>query len=263
MKIPFPVSCAVALLVALGGTAQAASYTNISGIVVEIDEGDLAFADAVVSFNPGLVPDPDYLGQNVPFTPFLQASEALGIPDLTATAAQNCAAGAFADGNELPPFVFDKPQLWADCNFVSLGVGPTVTNAGSLVVRFTDNVLRGSGDSNFDLWIFETGPDIEDTFVDISTDGTSWQSVGKVGGSTSGVDIDAFGFGVDDIFTYVRLIDDGLEGDGSPGASNVGETVGADIDAIAAGRISVVPAPPAAWLALTALLALGGRVRRR
>lgn len=43
---------------------------------------------------------------------------------------------------------------------------------------------RGSGDSQPDLWIFEVGPDVEDQFVEVSTDGQTWSPVGKVGGST-------------------------------------------------------------------------------
>jgi hypothetical protein len=238
----------------LASEASAATYTNITGIVVDIPAGDAAFADQAVSFSPGLVRDPDFPSPLplVPFAPFIKASETLGVPDQTQTSAFNCATGAQADF----PF-FSNPALWADCNFASMGVG------GSLVVRFTDNVINGGGDSGPDIWIFEVGPDIEDTFVDISTDGMNWQSVGKVFGSTAGVDLDAFGFGPGDTFTYLRLTDDPNEGDGSPGASNVGETVGADIDAIAAGRISVVPAPAAGWLAATGFLILGRRLRRR
>jgi hypothetical protein len=84
--------------------------------------------------------------------------------------------------------------------------------------------------------VFEIGPDVEDTFVDISTDGLVWNSVGKVFGSTAGVDIDAFGFGVASKFSYVRLTDDTNEGDQN------GATVGADIDAV--GAISTVPSNP-------------------
>lgn len=75
-----------------------------------------------------------------------------------------------------------------NCPAVTLG------NGGSITLQFIDNWLTGSGDSRADLWIFEVGPDVEDMFVEVSTDGQSWSSVGKVGGSTAGVDIDAFGF---------------------------------------------------------------------
>ena len=56
---------------------------------------------------------------------------------------------------------------------------------------FIDNALTNSGDGGFDLHIFEIGPDVEDTFVEISVDGVVWHAVGKVFGSTAGIDIDA------------------------------------------------------------------------
>jgi hypothetical protein len=96
------------------------------------------------------------------------------------------------------------------------------------VLRFDDNKLIGSGDNKFDLWVFEVGDDIEDTFVDISSDGVTWHSVGKVFGGMAGIDIDAFGFGIGDQFSYVRLTDDSNEG------AQDGYTVGADIDAVGA-----------------------------
>ena len=72
------------------------------------------------------------------------------------------------------------------------------------------------------------GPDVEDTFVEISVEGAVWHPVGKVFGSTAGIDIDAFGFGPGDHFSFIRLTDDGNEG------GQTGDTVGADIDAVGA-----------------------------
>jgi hypothetical protein len=83
------------------------------------------------------------------------------------------------------------------------------------------------------LWIYEVGPDVEDTFVEISRNGTTWFNVGKVFGATSGIDIDAYGFGTTDFFSFVRLTDDTNEG------AQTGDTVGADIDAV--GAISSAP----------------------
>lgn len=118
----------------------------------------------------------------------------------------------------------------AGISTVSLGKG------GVIVLRFTDNVLTGSGSTNKDLWIFEAGPDVEDTFVDISKDGVEWFPVGKVTGGTRGIDIDKFGFGPEAKFSYVRLTDDPNEG------ASTGVSVGADIDAV--GAISSQVAPP-------------------
>lgn len=96
----------------------------------------------------------------MPTAPYQNSSQALGVPN-------------YPEGQ--------------DPEYVSLGAG------GRIVLRFTDNSLTGSGNNALDLWIFEIGPDVEDTFVDISKDGSTWRGVGKVFGATSGIDIDAVG----------------------------------------------------------------------
>lgn len=161
---------------------------------VEFPDGAISFVDSVVSYDPG------YSGGNVPTSTYQDTTQALGIPN-------------YPEGT--------NPE------YVSLGAG------GRIVLQFTDNSLTGSGNTDLDLWIFEIGPDVEDTFVDISKNGTDWVSVGKVFGSTSGIDIDAFGFDTSDFFSFVRLTDDINEG------STSGATVGADIDAV--GAISSAP----------------------
>ena len=116
-------------------------------------------------------------------------------------------------------------------------------------MEFTDNFLTGSGDNSLDLWLFEVGPDVEDTFVEISKDGSAWTSVGEVFGSTAGIDIDAFGFDSTDLFSHVRLTDDPNEG------GVTGATAGADIDAV--GAISTIARSTVPEPTTTALLALG------
>jgi hypothetical protein len=164
---------------------------------IEFPGGASSFADAVVSY------DPSFGGGTIPAPTYRNPSQALGTPNFG-----------------------DAP----DPTYVSLGAG------GRIVLRFTDNSLTGSGNSNLDLWIFEIGPDVEDTFVDVSKDGINWFAVGKVFGSTSGIDLDAFGFGTSDFFSFVRLTDDINEG------ATSGTTVGADIDAV--GAISTAPPVP-------------------
>jgi hypothetical protein len=191
---------------------------------IEFPDGPSSFADSVISY------DPAFGGGNVPTHPnFISPGEAIGAPDYT--------GGGTGMGS------------------VSLGAG------GRIVLKFTDNFLTGSGSVSYDLHIFEVGPDVEDTFVDISKDGITWFSVGKVFGSTSSIDIDAFGWGVADLFSYVRLTDDKLEG------GIWGSTVGADIDAV--GAITSKRAPPSrvpdsgssAILIATSILGLAG-IRR-
>lgn len=190
---------------------------------VEFPQGAVSFADAVVSYNPA------FGGGNVPTATYQDASQALGAPN-------------YPEGT--------------DPGYVSLGAG------GRIVLRFTDNSLTGSGDSGLDLWIFEIGPDVEDTFVDISKDGETWSAVGKVFGATSGIDIDAYGFGPTDFFSYVRLTDDLLEG------LRTGNTVGADIDAVGAITSAPpvnnpIPEPGSLVLLCSGLGLIGALVRRR
>ncbi len=119
-------------------------------------------------------------------------------------------------------------------------------------MAFTDNVLTNSGDTQVDLWVFEIGPDVEATFVSLratgTTDGTlaaagifpdgGWYEIGRIGGSTRSIDIDASfpGFGPGELrFDAVRMIDDSNQGGGT------GATPGADIDAVGAIATVVVP----------------------
>ncbi|MDZ4375449.1 MAG: PEPxxWA-CTERM sorting domain-containing protein [Phenylobacterium sp.] len=190
---------------------------------VEFPQGAVSFADVVVSYLPGLE------GTD-PTAPYQGAGNALGAPDYAGN--NTCAA---------------------TCTFVSLGVG------GELVLRFTDNVLTGSDSDADDLWIFEIGPDVEDTRVDVSTNGLTWLSVGMVTGSTRGIDLDGFGYDSSSAFSFVRLTDVAAEG-GTSGA-----TVGADIDAVGAistRAVTLVP-EPSAWALMIAGFGLAGGALRR
>ena len=205
--------CCLSLLLAFGffgsSPASAEFFGNVQG-GTNFPQGAVSFADAVVNFSPVFASGPS--------EPHLNPQKSLGVPD-------------YADPTGALPCA-DQ----ATCTWVTLGDG------GSLTLRFTDNVLTGSGDNALDVWIFEVGADIEDTFVEISADGSSWQSVGKIFGSTAGIDLDAYGFGVSSYFSYVRLTDDPNEGE------QFGIFVGADIDSV--GAISTVPVPEASSLCL-------------
>ncbi|QDT58256.1 hypothetical protein SV7mr_07450 [Stieleria bergensis] len=125
-----------------------------------------------------------------------------------------------------PPELVDRGTEPVDATgTVSLGYG------GSITLQFTDNFLTGSGNSAMDLVVFEAG-EIESVSVEISRDGIDYFNVGFVGGLTNMIDIDQFGFGTDDRFSFVRLTD--LR-QGNPNS----DSRGADIDAV--GAISSVP----------------------
>src|SRR5215211_7268093 len=136
---------------------------------VEFPQGAASFADEVTSYNPVVTTNGVSLAPSV-----RHPEEALGPPD-------HVTGGT--------------PR------FVSLG------NGGSITLRFVDNALTGSGTTAKDLWIFEIGPAVEDTDVAISQDGATWVAVGRVAGSTSGIDVDSFGFGPSARFSFVRLTD--------------------------------------------------------
>lgn len=99
----------------------------------------------------------------------------------------------------------------------------TLGHGGSVTLEFTDNTLvDGPGD---DLAIFEIGPDVEATFVEISEDGRQFVRVGRVSGAQSTLDIARVARpGAE--YRFVRLIDDPDQGDSG------GATPGADIDAV-------------------------------
>lgn len=104
--------------------------------------------------------------------------------------------------------------------FVSLGTG------GELVLAFTDNALVNIDGP--DLYVFEVGRYVEETFLYVSKNGKTWINVGKISGGNALIEIgDSTKPG--DIFTYVKLVD-------AASASSKGDRMwpGADIDAVAA-----------------------------
>ena len=187
---------------------------------IDFPEGAASFADAVVSYEPlfGGGPGPTHVN-------FTDPTSALGPPDYS--------GGSSGTGS------------------VSLG------NGGRITLKFTNNLLTGSDDDSPDLHIFEVGPDVEDTFVEISKDGNTWFAIGKVFGSTSSIDLDAFGFGLTDQFSFVRLRDDPSEG------SKTGITVGADIDAVGAIATEIIPEPTTLLMLVVGATALLVFKRRR
>ena len=167
---------------------------------IEFPNGPVSFADEVISY------DPMFSGGPAP-TKGTNPANALGIPD-------------YVSGNYM---------------YGCLGRG------GKIELKFTNNLLINSGSDADDLHVFEVGTDVEDTYVSIRPTAATaallgdghdgYYEVGKVFGSTSSIDIDAYfpGYAAGELeFDAVQLIDDYYEG------GTTGSTVGADIDAVGA-----------------------------
>ncbi len=102
--------------------------------------------------------------------------------------------------------------------FVSLGSG------GELLLAFTDNALVNIDGP--DLYIFEMGKYVEETYLYVSKDARKWVNVGKISGGNALVDIgDSTKIG--EIFTYIKLVD-------AKTTTKDKQWPGADIDAVAA-----------------------------
>lgn len=104
-----------------------------------------------------------------------------------------------------------------DTGYVTLGCG------GSLTLEFANVFLVDR--PGVDLHVFEVGPAVEPTRLEISTDGIHWVDIGRVSGGKASVDINAY-VNPEDRFRFARLTDL-KQGCG-------GDWPGADIDAIAA-----------------------------
>ena len=157
------------------------------------------------------------------------------------------ASGPWSD----PTNALGAPDYANHSNFTSLGVG------GSLVLGFGNGALTGSGTSAPDLVVSEVGPDVEDMFAYVSSNGTDWQSLGRVAGGTTGIDLDSFGFGVNDAFSFVKLVDDPNQG------LRTGATAGADIDAVAVVNSDPPPVPEPGTMVLMATGLVGLVARRK
>ncbi|MCE9590364.1 MAG: hypothetical protein K8S99_07555 [Planctomycetes bacterium] len=196
------------------GTAQAVTYGGI-----EFTDGAVSFADVVLSSDQLYSGGPSATAAN-----FLNPASSLGVPDFVPNS-KTGGSGAY-----------------------SLGGG------GMLNVGFTDNLLTNSGSSDLDLWIFEIGNMVEDTYISIhptastvtllNANGISvapdgYVAIGQIGGGTRGLDLDAYLPGFDPGvlgFNAVRLVD-ARSVNGVPVGTLTGSALlyaGAEIDAVGA-----------------------------
>lgn len=163
---------------------------------IEFPNGICSFADRIVDYNPC----------NAIKSPHDDPSNALGPPDYRGD---------------------------ASATYVSLGNTKNDLNCGSLVLEFVDNALVDVPGN--DLYIFEVGGRVEATEVFISTDGNEWIDLGKIKGSTRGIDIHDR-VSTSQEFHFVKLCD---YPDGNTSSS---PTPGPDIDAVGAvGSVSILP----------------------
>lgn len=177
------------VILLLSVTATSAARAEVFG-EIEFPEGEASFADKVVSYTLN-----DATGVEAPYD---DSEAALGVPD---------EAG--------------------DYGYVCLGNTPSTGVSSELVLEFVDNRLVDvEGD---DLYIFEIGPAVEATSVAVSIDGEQWHELGRIAGSTRGVDLSSFPeLPAGALYRFVRLQD---YPDGDTSGAPYG---GPDIDAIGA-----------------------------
>ena len=141
-----------------------------------------------------------------------------------------------------PNLALGAADFGGDENFVTLGDG------GFIKLGFTNNLLTNSGDNEPDLWVFEIGPIVESSFIELrpfdvqtqtilnisgipDSDVDGYYEFGLIAGATSSIDIDAILGGLAGgslLFDAVKITDNADEG------SCNGGTPGADIDAVCA-----------------------------
>ncbi|MCB1097973.1 MAG: choice-of-anchor K domain-containing protein [Verrucomicrobiae bacterium] len=108
-------------------------------------------------------------------------------------------------------------------------------DGGRLVVQFVDNVLVPGGDEKPDLGIITLEEPPAPLVVAVSRDGILWEPLGTLQAGDSGIDLEAFGYGRDDRFRFVEMVD--IAGDGTAVAI---DAVGAISSANPSGGVSAV-----------------------
>jgi len=113
-----------------------------------------------------------------------------------------------------PENIIGVPVGDVEGEVVTLGIG------GEIVVEFDVYITDGEGN---DIYVFEVGPDVEATKVEVSADLRNWVYVGDADGSISGVDIKGK-VPAGAKYRYARITD--IKGQSSTWS-------GADLDAVA------------------------------
>lgn len=100
---------------------------------------------------------------------------------------------------------------------------------GTIVLEFDVDIVDNEG---MDIYVFETGPQVEPTKVEVSVDGKEWIHVGDADGSLSGVDLNGK-VPEGGRYHYVRITDLGKYGNS--------DYPGADIKAVAGLNVKAKP----------------------
>ncbi|MEM7301147.1 MAG: OmpA family protein [Pseudomonadota bacterium] len=180
----------VSLFLLLAGAttaiAQPITLTDYRGNAIEFPQGTQSFADSILFARVG---SPSPVELKVP-------SAALGLPDWNVPDTQR---------SNFPNLAY------------SLGC------RGKLALQFEDNALIDV--EGPDLFVFEVGANVEPAMIYVSNDGTKWESVGRIGGAFSTVDLADHNL-QSRSYRYVMIED--------AGGTCTGITPGADIDAVGA-----------------------------
>ncbi len=201
-------------------------------------------ATAPIKTNKPLLPPPEKELAPVTFVPlklgnynFLQGDKAFADKVVNYQAGSPEPQKKYQDANKalgLP----DYKKVGYD-SFVSLGC------KGHLIVKFTDNSLV-DGDGN-DLLIYEVGPSMEPTKVEISKNGSHWITVGLLKGRTKAIDLNGK-VSKGEQFYFVKLTDN-KQGKCKKLKKGISvdpynSTAGADIDAVASLNSMPTSQPP-------------------
>jgi len=180
--------CALAVFLSNGyGMSNLPVLSDTLQKGISFPMGAVSFADSIVFYDPGA------MGEGTgdePAPEFQKPELALGVPD------------------------YDSLK---DTGYVSLGKG------GTLVLKFTDNVLIDGPGSDLHIFLADT----EDVFVWISKEGYVFIPVGKASRNNASIDIHAYAE-PGAVYSYVKLRDDPDQGE------EKGPSPGADIDAVGA-----------------------------
>ncbi len=123
-----------------------------------------------------------------------------------------------------PQSVLGEPDSESEVEQFALTLGA----GGVLTVEFNIQITDGEGD---DLYVFEHGPQMEDTKVEVSSDLIEWYEIGITKGSTAGLDLKGK-IPEGKSFRFLRLTD--------MKEYPSGDYPGADIDAIAGLNVKPV-----------------------